>query len=114
MTAVPLVTVNAGSSSLKFCRYRIGSDGQPLVEARGAVEGIGSKPRMMVRDGEGRTLVQRDLDRADVGDPRDAVRHVATWLGSHFTERAAAVGHRFVHGGSEFASPVAIEARTLE
>jgi acetate kinase len=109
-----LVTVNAGSSSLKFCRYCLGEDGALHVTARGAVEGLGVSPRLAIRDGDGRPLVERECTAADVRDPRDAVREVAAWLGSHFRERAAAVGHRFVHGGAEFAAPVVVDDRTRE
>jgi acetate kinase len=114
MSALSLVTVNAGSSSLKFSRYRFAGDAEPQVETRGAIEGIGSRPRMMVQEGGGRVLVERDLNPSEVRDPKDAVRQVASWLGSYFSERASAVGHRFVHGGAEFLAPVAVDAQMLE
>ena len=109
-----LVTLNAGSSSLKFCRYHIEADSGLGVAARGSVDGIGVSPRLTVLDGANQTLVQRDLNPSDVRDPRDGVREAAAWLGAHFTERAAAVGHRFVHGGAEFAAPVRIDEPILE
>ena len=114
MTARAVVTVNAGSSSLKFCRYHLEAGGTLSVAARGAVEGIGGSPRLAVQGGDGRTLVERQFSRSELRDPGDAVREVATWLGSHFDDRAAAVGHRFVHGGAEFATPVALDAATLD
>jgi acetate kinase len=114
MSAVSVVTVNAGSSSLKFCRYRLAADGALHADARGAVEGIGSAPRMAVSDGEGKSLVKRDLNASEVRDPSDAVREVAQWLKAHFQDRAAAVGHRFVHGGPDYAAPVAVDTATLD
>ncbi|HUL67410.1 MAG TPA: acetate/propionate family kinase [Burkholderiaceae bacterium] len=114
MSEVSVVTVNAGSSSLKFCRYRLAGDGTLHAEARGAVEGIGSAPRIAITNGQDESLVKRDLSAAEVRDPSDAVREVARWLQSHFQDRAAAVGHRFVHGGADYAAPVALDAATLE
>jgi len=114
MNGVSVVTVNAGSSSLKFCRYRLEADGALHADARGAVEGIGSAPRMAVSDGDGKSLVKRDLNASEVRDPSDAVREVAQWLKAHFQDRAAAVGHRFVHGGPDYAAPVAVDTATLD
>jgi acetate kinase len=113
MSGVSVVTVNAGSSSLKFCRYRLEPGGSLRAEARGQIEGIGVSPHMTVRDGENQSLVERDLGRGDVRDPGDAVREVAHWLKSHFQDRAAAAGHRFVHGGADYAAPVIVDDTVL-
>jgi acetate kinase len=114
MTARPIVTVNAGSSSVKFCRYELEAGGTLRAAARGAVEGIGTAPRLAVRDAAGKPIVDRGLDASVVRDPKDAVREVAQWLGGHFSDRAIAVGHRFVHGGADYAAPVVLDEPTLE
>ena len=113
MSGVSVVTVNAGSSSLKFCRYRLQADGSLQADARGQIEGIGVSPHMTVRDGANQSLVERDLNRADVRDAGAAVRAIANWLKSHFQDRAAAVGHRFVHGGADYAAPVVVDDAAL-
>jgi acetate kinase len=114
MTVTPIVTVNAGSSSLKFCRYELEPGGTLRVAARGAVEGIGTSPRISVHGGNGEPVVDRGLNGAVVRDPKDAVREAAQWLGSHFSDRPVAVGHRFVHGGAAYAAPVVLDGPTLE
>jgi acetate kinase len=114
MKGAVVATVNAGSSSFKFCRYRLEEGGALRVEARGQIEGIGGAPRLAVRDGENKVLVESDLNAADVRDPRDAVRAVAQWMLAHFNDRATAVGHRVVHGGPDYAAPMAVDDTMLE
>ena len=54
-----VLTVNAGSSSLKFSVYRTGEDGRPGLSAKGQVEGIGTSPHLIAEDAQGQTLVDR-------------------------------------------------------
>jgi acetate kinase len=108
-----ILVLNAGSSSLKFCVYRgADADDWPL-EARGQIEGIGTSPRLSVKDGAGATLEDRRLD-ASVGDARAALEALAVWLRSRFQGRhVLGVGHRVVHGGASYA-PVVITPRVMD
>jgi acetate kinase len=107
------LVLNAGSSSLKFCVYR-----RPVVESwrlesRGQIEGIASSPRLSVKDSEGRTLVNEQLD-ATVRNGRDALDALAAWLRSRYGgSRVLGVGHRVVHGGSRFAGPTVVSRQVL-
>jgi len=103
-----VLVLNAGSSSLKFGLYgREQKDSLTLV-AKGQVEGIGTRPRLSARDEAGGILVDQDLG-ADVGDASKALDSLAEWLSSRFDrESLAAVGHRVVHGGQQFDSPVLV------
>ena len=77
------VVINAGSSSLKFCVFRR-PDGQPwLIETRGQIEGIGTAPRFTAKDGDGKGVLDRQLD-ASVNDGRKALGAVADWLGERY------------------------------
>ena len=60
-----------GSNS---CYDRLEGDGALHAEARGAVEGIGSAPRIAITDGDDKSLLKRDLNPSEVRDPSDAVR----------------------------------------
>ena len=99
------LVLNAGSSSLKFCVFQ-----RPLgegwrLEARGQIEGIGTSPRLSVKDANGESLAKQDLD-ATVRDGREAVDALAAWLRSKYGgSRVLGVGHRVVHGGSRFQRP---------
>ena len=78
-----LLTLNAGSSSIKFALFaRDGDLATPLLA--GQVEGLGAT---------GLTHEQ-------------ALQHVLARVGS---APVAAVGHRIVHGGTAFAGPVLID-----
>lgn len=79
----PLLVLNAGSSSLKFAVFDKAPE--PALRLKGEVPGFGADAQnaMLARLGE-----------ADV-DPR----------------KVAAIGHRIVHGGSEFTAPVVVTDR---
>ena len=46
-----VVVLNAGSSSLKFCAYSRPQGDQWRLAGRGQIEGIGTAPRLTVKDG---------------------------------------------------------------
>ena len=101
-----VVVLNVGSSSVKF--RVLGADDDLPVLADGRVTGIGSRPELRVR---GQT--PRALDRAT--DQAAAIRLVLDYLGDQsrgWTLRAA--GHRIVHGGEEFRTPVLLDDDILE
>jgi acetate kinase len=103
------LVLNAGSSSLKFCLYRGRENWR--VEARGQIEGIGTSPRLKIKDGAGQSLAQHDVA---AGDGHAAVKVVADWLRSQFGgARVLGVGHRVVHGGPRFAGPALVSAEVL-
>ena len=65
MTPLILV-VNAGSSSLKFALFKKTDADEPVADAAGEVEGIGTEPRFTVRNAAGKTLVDRVHDVNEV------------------------------------------------
>lgn len=108
------LVLNAGSSSLKFCVFQRPEGEGWRLEARGQIEGIGTSPRLSVKDANGESLAKQDLDAA-VKDGRDAVAALAAWLRSKYAgSRVLGVGHRVVHGGSQFRSPTIVDRRVLD
>ena len=102
------LVLNAGSSSLKFCVYRRPEAASWSLEARGQIEGIGTSPRFTAKDGAGATLATETLD-ATVRDVPAALDGLAAWLrGRYGGARVLGVGHRVVHGGAKYASPVVV------
>jgi acetate kinase len=112
MSAYALV-LNAGSSSLKFCVFRQ-SPGTPWqVASRGQIEGIGTSPRLTVKDDRGEKLADEKLDAA-VRDGAAAIDTLSGWLRSHYQGgRIVGVGHRVVHGGPRFSAPVVVTREIL-
>jgi acetate kinase len=107
------LVLNAGSSSLKFCVFQQPRGAPWQVEARGQIEGIGTAPRMTVKDAEGRKRLDEKLDPA-VRDGRAAIDTLAAWLRAHYQGgRIVGVGHRVVHGGPRFGSPVVVTRDVL-
>jgi len=106
------LVLNAGSSSLKFCVYQRPAGEGWRLEARGQIEGIGTTPRLQVKDADGGSLAKEDLK--SVRDGRDAVEALAAWLGSNYGgSRVLGVGHRVVHGGARFSGPVVLNPEIL-
>src|SRR5687767_10408701 len=96
------LVLNAGSSSLKFCVFDRPSGEAWGLEARGQIEGIGTSPRLSVKDGSGERMTDEALD-ASVRNGRDAIDVLAAWLKSKYGgARVLGVGHRVVHGGARF------------
>ena len=95
------LVLNAGSSSLKFCVFQRPADEGWRIEARGQIEGIGTSPRLSVKNASGEYLAKEDVA---VRDGREAVDALAGWLRSKYGgSRVLGVGHRVVHGGRRFA-----------
>src|SRR5262245_23222469 len=108
------LVLNAGSSSVKFCLFCWPKEERWLLEARGQVEGIGTAPRLLVKDAAGGKLADEKLDRSVV-DGRAAIDVLRFWLRSKYSgSRVLGVGHRVVHGGARFASPTVVSRQVLE
>ena len=113
MTADFALVLNAGSSSLKFCVFKRPETLQWQLEAKGQIEGIGTAPRLSVKDGAGTRIADDRLD-ATVSDGSKAVDALAAWLHAKYHGgKVLGVGHRVVHGGSRFAGPTVVNQGTL-
>ena len=110
-----VLTINAGSSSLKFSVYGIGEDDAPSLSAKGQVEGIGTSPRLAAEDAAGQMLVDRHWPDDRGLDHAEFFRVIGGWLREHFGDRASllGVGHRVVHGGVDYAAPVRVDPAVL-
>ena len=105
--------LNAGSSSLKFSVYRHPEEQSWRLESRGQIEGIGTSPKIRVKDSEGRVLVDSSTE-TPVQDSRDAISALATWLRANYHgARVVGVGHRVVHGGTRFTGPTLITKQVV-
>jgi acetate kinase len=97
-----ILTINAGSSSLKAALYEMDRVEQLVLAVQ--VERISQRgSQMRIVDGEGVTLLDRTTD---LGDHETAMRACLEWLQHHDPEVAPnAVGHRIVHGGPAHRAP---------
>jgi acetate kinase len=103
-----ILTLNAGSSSLRFSLHRIGEREERLLSGRATQ--IGQRGgELRVQDGHGRTLEVLPLDRET---HREALEGALDWLAGPGSSscgpgsaRPDAIGHRIVHGGERFIRP---------
>lgn len=109
-----LLVLNAGSSSLKLQLFEIGEGDRLERRLRGQIDGIGSRPRLLVRDAGGKALVDRSFAARELADAEQAQDVAGAWLLDHLGAPPVAVGHRVVHGGSRHAAPMRIDARLIE
>lgn len=108
-----LFVVNAGSSSIKFKLYGVVGDDIAIVLG-GALDGIGSKPRLKARDHDDQLLVERTFQVADVSRPSQVQHVVADWLITQLEDHAiVGIGHRVVHGDPVYSQPILIDDRVL-
>jgi acetate kinase len=105
-----LLTLNAGSSSIKFALFQRSSPIPDQPELVGQIDGIGAKPHLKAKDKAGNTLDNADLPiRPDHegGQHRAALDHLVTWLHDHEAGwRITGVGHRVVHGAESYSHPI--------
>jgi acetate kinase len=115
MTDVILV-LNAGSSSIKFSVFAIQDKNKSLdLMYRGEIEGIGAKPRFVVSDATSKPLVDESLTvKAGAPSHEDALAVLFVWIETHTSGlKVIAAGHRVVHGGMLFFSPVLVDSSVI-
>jgi acetate kinase len=104
-----VLTVNAGSSSLKAALYDM--DRTERLVLAGQVERIGqSGSRMRIVGGDTVALLDRT---ADLEDHATAARAFLQWLHRRSGVAPNAVGHRIVHGGRAHRAPQTLTADVL-
>lgn len=109
-----LLTLNAGSSSLKFGLFELAGQAEPVQIANGNIERIGRNPRLAVQLGQGAAETVRDLTPEAARDHATALATALTLLRERFPQaRAAAVGHRVVHGGPAHRGPAILTPEVI-
>ena len=109
-----ILTLNAGSSSLKFAAFAEvkGAELNPL--ASGEIEGIGATAEGSVSTAAGEKRALRFDASARRVDHAAAMGAILGWLKqAGYDSSIAAVGHRIVHGGPDYSEPTLINDATL-
>jgi len=107
-----IAVLNAGSSSIKFAVFQQSADQQQLFG--GQVEQIGVAPRLTVKDSTGGTMLETQWSANEL-DHRSATRTILeTVIGLLGGKPVAGVGHRVVHGGTQFTAPVIVTKEVVE
>jgi acetate kinase len=107
-----ILVLNAGSSSIKFSMFEISNDGNLWLSCKGLLDDDEADPRVTVKDPAGQLLFERrhaDID--NVGG--DLLGEIIKWIEGQ-SHALAAIGHRVVHGGRDFTSPVRLQGKIIE
>lgn len=106
-----LLTLNPGSSTIKFGVFRVAS-GQPVPIGKGAID-LGRTP-LELELTIGREPVRVPLSARITDDLQEVVAAALGSFTAHFPlQDLRFVGHRVVHGGDRFAGATAIDDGTL-
>jgi len=109
-----ILTINAGSSSVKFSAYQI-AGGQLSQLALGLIDGIGARATFSAKKHSGEKT-QFELDQSHHAvDHKMALTAVLDWMEKEESgANVVGVGHRVVHGGPDYAEPLRVDAETFD
>lgn len=106
-----VLTLNAGSSSVKFALF--GCVQPPQRRVSGSIEGMPDTPHFSARNTEGTQLAERKWP-SEAPSYGDLLKHLLGWIENHLGgDDLAAVGHRIVHGGDDFIRPALLDEAAL-
>lgn len=107
------LTLNVGSSTLKFCLYECAHKWPWEIEFRGQIDRIATAPHLRIVNSHDECIVD-EVQNVSGRDVRSALGCLIQWLRSnHIGDRIVCVGHRIVHGGARFDKPVLVTPDVL-
>lgn len=108
-----VLTLNAGSSSIKFSLYSLPQLNQLAV---GQVDGLGSQPSFKVKIPSNGSIFT--LPWSVNGEPNNhqqALAEIISWIHSEFSRiEIVAIGHRVVHGGQKYTKATLIDDEVMQ
>lgn len=117
-----VLTLNAGSSSIKFALFALPSNRRDVPQqARivGRIDGIGAagrQARLTAEDATGERMDGIELPFEGPAESQygEVLRFLVRWLREHEAGwRVTAVGHRVVHGGQRFSAPTLLDPQVI-
>jgi acetate kinase len=107
-----VITLNAGSSSIKFALFAVAAAG-PHAIATGLAETIGEGWRIRVKAPDG-TIGHEESWQGGAPFHAEAMGRILDWRArSHPGAEIVAAGHRVVHGGLAFDRPILLDPAAL-
>jgi acetate kinase len=100
-----ILVLNAGSSSLKFTEFVIVGDALE-TKVSGNLEELYGRARFRARDANGRVVGEHAWGDGAPPQHAGALEFLFEWLQGNTGDALLVVGHRVVHGGTEFVTPV--------
>jgi acetate kinase len=103
-----ILVLNAGSSSIKFREF-VADGGALRLKLQGALEEIHGAARFRARNVDGEVVGEHAWDRDRPPAHADALQFLLDWLETEGGDKLRGVGHRVVHGGDMFRTPVRVD-----
>ena len=108
-----ILTLNAGSSSLKFALFDPATPAMALL--RGAVADLNAAPHLTAHDSEYNLLIDRHWQDRSEGSFTVILTALFDFIDAHpGNDGLAAVGHRVVHGGGDHVKPERVTPALLQ
>ncbi len=109
--SIQILTINGGSSSIKFALFEVNGKLQQLLD--GKIERIGTESASM--SAKGREQNDNFSQPVKASNHKAAVGVLVDWLDRRVEHgQVAAVGHRVVHGGPNYTEPQRITPEMVE
>lgn len=111
MKTKQLVVINSGSSSIKFALYEFNRELKKSLSGR--VQNIGIAPELEIFDADA-FLIKREQFAASTSYSEFYDRLISAFESKQFNYTVSAVGHRVVHGGNKYFTPIIVNSKVLE
>jgi acetate kinase len=110
-----ILTINAGSSSIKFALYAADETLARHPFLGGQIDGIGASAKLIVKNAAGQRIAEEKLSEGV--KHAEALAGLFSWMENYArnssdddsTRKIVAVGHRVVHGGELYSQPVRLD-----
>lgn len=110
-----ILTVNAGSSSIKVGLFAAEQKKQPLLLLKSKIDGIATRPRLQIKDAANQILSEQHYHLEQVSNLSDAFHYIYSALTQLLAnQQPILIGHRVVHGGSQFSKPILISQQVID
>jgi acetate kinase len=108
-----ILVLNSGSSSIKFSAF-VEHQNEVELKFRGQIEGLYASPRFIAKTSAGTEIGAQKWGAGVQLGHEGGVAYLTEFLsGQREENRLIAVGHRVVHGGHEFSSPMLVSPEVL-
>ncbi|MCK9282807.1 MAG: acetate/propionate family kinase [Rhodocyclaceae bacterium] len=111
-----ILTLNSGSSSIKFALFAATGTINSCAELYGQIDGIGARPHIKAMDKNGQRIDDVDIPLSGDSDKQhhEALEFLVNWLHAHEAGwQVIGVGHRIVHGGQDYSRPMVLDDASL-
>jgi acetate kinase len=109
-----ILTINAGSSSIKFALFPLARPISPDAEVSGQIDGIGTNAtKMVAKDRDGKKIADQAIAGEQVSHDVAFDALLKWFMATHAGWEIVAVGHRVVHGGERYSQPTVVDDTVL-